>query len=207
MVLLAAHATRALNAMVERVSNRRLAELNRARTALGLDPLDRLLALTAAVFDFPAKLPANVRYVGLQLDDPLWERAVDGSARRRPAIRRPCAPPPTAGSSPSRRCRDPRGPWHVIMALSAGVPVACSLPAGTNLTTPLASCKAVRGSACPSGPGRRRSPPQSSILDDPEYRNAAANLGHRPHHENPRGAVLAELEGVRACAAAAEANP
>lgn len=73
---------RACNAMTEWVWNRRLQELNQARTSLGLDPLDRLLdqyervdrvlALTAAAFDFPAKLPANVRYVGPQLDDPHW---------------------------------------------------------------------------------------------------------------------------------------
>ena len=73
---------RALNAMAERTWNKRLGELNETRASLGLDPLDRLLAqyervdrvlaLTAAAFDFPAELPANVRYVGPQLDDPLW---------------------------------------------------------------------------------------------------------------------------------------
>lgn len=71
-----------LNGLVERVWNRGLPELNRARAALGLAPLDRLLAqydradrvlaLTAAAFDFPAILPPNVRYVGPQLDDPDW---------------------------------------------------------------------------------------------------------------------------------------
>ena len=55
---------------------------NRVRASLGLRPLDRLLeqyeqpervlALTGAAFDFPASLPANVRYVGPQLDDPEW---------------------------------------------------------------------------------------------------------------------------------------
>jgi MGT family glycosyltransferase len=73
---------RALNGIVERVWNRRLPELNRARTTLGLDPLgrvlaqyeraDRVLALTGTAFDFPARLPANVRYVGPQFDDPPW---------------------------------------------------------------------------------------------------------------------------------------
>jgi UDP:flavonoid glycosyltransferase YjiC (YdhE family) len=73
---------RALNGLVEGVWNRRLDELNEARAALGLEPLgrllaqyervDRVLALTAATFDFPAALPANVRYVGPQLDDPHW---------------------------------------------------------------------------------------------------------------------------------------
>jgi MGT family glycosyltransferase len=73
---------RVLNALVERVWNRRLAELNRTRARFGLKPLDRVLAqyervdrvlaLTAAAFDFPAALPSNVRYVGPQFDDPQW---------------------------------------------------------------------------------------------------------------------------------------
>ena len=73
---------RVLNAIVERLWNKGLSELNGARATLGLAPLDRqldqyeyvdsVLALTARDFDFPAALPANVRYVGPQLDDPLW---------------------------------------------------------------------------------------------------------------------------------------
>lgn len=73
---------RALNALVDRLWNKGLPELNRARASLGLQPLDRLLAqyerpdrvlaLTGAAFDFPAQLPPNVRYVGPQLDDPDW---------------------------------------------------------------------------------------------------------------------------------------
>jgi MGT family glycosyltransferase len=73
---------RALNAFVDRLWNRGLPELNRTRASLGLAPLarlleqferpERVLALTAAAFDFPAKLPGNVRYVGPQLDDPAW---------------------------------------------------------------------------------------------------------------------------------------
>lgn len=73
---------RAVNALVERWWNARLPELNATRAALGLAPLDRLLAqyeraervlaLTSQAFDFPAVLPPNVRYVGPQLDDPSW---------------------------------------------------------------------------------------------------------------------------------------
>lgn len=73
---------RTMNAMVDRLWNKGLPELNAARRSLGLAPLHRLLAqyeeiervlaLTAAAFDFPADLPANVRYVGPQLDDPSW---------------------------------------------------------------------------------------------------------------------------------------
>ena len=73
---------RTLNALVDRLWNKGLPELNRVRATLGLHPLDRLLAqyeqperilaLTGASFDFPAALPPNVRYVGPQLDDPEW---------------------------------------------------------------------------------------------------------------------------------------
>lgn len=73
---------RALNRLVERLWNKGLPDLNRVRASFGLAPLDRLLAqyeratrvlaLTGTTFDFPAALPANVRYVGPQLDDPLW---------------------------------------------------------------------------------------------------------------------------------------
>ena len=73
---------RALNAFVDRLWNKGLPELNRTRASLGLAPLarlleqferpERVLALTGAAFDFPAALPANVRYVGPQLDDPGW---------------------------------------------------------------------------------------------------------------------------------------
>ena len=67
----------------KRFYNARLKELNHVRTGAGLQPLssafqqfyaaDRLLVLTSQAFDFPANgLPANVRYVGPQLDDPSW---------------------------------------------------------------------------------------------------------------------------------------
>lgn len=56
--------------------------LNEGRTRLGLLPLrtvhdllataDRVLVLTSRSFDFPAELPANVRYVGPQLENPEW---------------------------------------------------------------------------------------------------------------------------------------
>jgi MGT family glycosyltransferase len=66
-----------------RFYNARLRDLNAVRVASGLGPLptvfeqfyraDRLLVLTSQAFDFPAtSLPANVRYVGPQLDDPAW---------------------------------------------------------------------------------------------------------------------------------------
>ena len=42
-----------------------------------LDHLARVLVLSSAGFDFPTRLPPNVRYVGPQLDDPHWAAAGD----------------------------------------------------------------------------------------------------------------------------------
>jgi UDP:flavonoid glycosyltransferase YjiC (YdhE family) len=64
-----------------------LPRFNEVRASLGLEPLrtfdeyvrrvDRALVLTSPAFDFPARLPANVEYVGPQLDPPApapaWE--------------------------------------------------------------------------------------------------------------------------------------
>ena len=59
-----------------------LEPLNHVRRGLGLDPVswafehlftaDRLLVLTSAAFDYPARFPETVEYVGAQLDDPEW---------------------------------------------------------------------------------------------------------------------------------------
>jgi UDP:flavonoid glycosyltransferase YjiC (YdhE family) len=64
-----------------------LSPLNEVRVGLGLEPfrafdeyvkrVDRALVLTSAAFDFPARVPANVEYVGPQIDPPTsaprWE--------------------------------------------------------------------------------------------------------------------------------------
>jgi UDP:flavonoid glycosyltransferase YjiC (YdhE family) len=65
-----------------RLWDRSLPVVNEARAGLGLTPLatlweqldhaERVLLLTSVDFDFPGKLPANVRYVGPRLDDPEW---------------------------------------------------------------------------------------------------------------------------------------
>ena len=62
--------------------NKGLPRLNALRAEHGLPPQTsvfegilnarRVLVLTSADFDFPAELPANVRYVGAVLDDPTW---------------------------------------------------------------------------------------------------------------------------------------
>ena len=73
---------RAVNALVSRQWNRSREQFNVLRTAHGLRPLDdiwdqvrraaKVLVLTSARFDFPARLPDSVRYVGPVLDDPAW---------------------------------------------------------------------------------------------------------------------------------------
>jgi MGT family glycosyltransferase len=62
-----------------------LAGLNALRQRYHLSPLPRffdqvgrarrLLVLTSAAFDFPARLPGNARYVGPVLDEPAWAHA------------------------------------------------------------------------------------------------------------------------------------
>jgi MGT family glycosyltransferase len=62
--------------------NKGLPRLNALREEYGLAPQSdlfdgitrarRILVLTSEDFDFPATLPANVRYVGAVLDDPTW---------------------------------------------------------------------------------------------------------------------------------------
>ena len=59
-----------------------LAKTNAVRAEHGLEPIAhtwdqmskarRQLVLTSSAFDFPAELPANARYVGPILDDPVW---------------------------------------------------------------------------------------------------------------------------------------
>ena len=73
---------------VTRLATRAVARpLNRIRGECGLAPvrdlfeqldhLARVLVLSSAGFDFPARLPPNVRYVGPQLDDPDWAAGAD----------------------------------------------------------------------------------------------------------------------------------
>ena len=73
---------RAVAGFSARSWNKGLPRLNALRAEHGLPPQTsvfegilnarRVLVLTSADFDFPAELPANVRYVGAVLDDPTW---------------------------------------------------------------------------------------------------------------------------------------
>jgi MGT family glycosyltransferase len=73
---------RAVLGLTERSWAKGLNGLNALRDRYGLAPLTRLwdqaagarrqLIMTSASFDFPARLPANARYVGPVLDDPTW---------------------------------------------------------------------------------------------------------------------------------------
>lgn len=80
---------RAVNTMVAAAWRSGLPALNAARAEYGLPRLedpwhqlracDSLLVATARAFDFPAKLPEWVEYVGPILDDPVWAQGPDSS--------------------------------------------------------------------------------------------------------------------------------
>ena len=72
---------RAIGAVMERLFDSGRSTINDLRTSLGLEPLahtmdqmrrQETLLLIDEAFDFPATFPANVRYAGAQLDDPVW---------------------------------------------------------------------------------------------------------------------------------------
>ncbi len=75
---------RAITAVTSRQWDRGLGTLNDLRAHLGLGALGSLfeqvhharreLVLTSPDFDFPGRVPENVRYVGAILDDPAWAR-------------------------------------------------------------------------------------------------------------------------------------
>lgn len=248
---------RALNGIVERIWNRRLLELNQARTALGLDPLhrllaqyeraDRVLALTGTAFDFPASLPANVRYVGPQLDDPHWtetweppaddgrpfvlvamsttymdhvdqlQRAVTavGSLPVRALVTTgPAIDPDQLNAAPNvnvvRSAPHAKilrhtdvvvthgGHGTVVKALAAGVPLVC-IPTGrdqpdnaarvTHRNAGLRLAKNARPSKIAAAITR--------ILDDPNYRQKASELGAALTAEAVSTRLLDELETAR----------
>jgi MGT family glycosyltransferase len=73
---------RVVSTMVKRQWNKGLDQINALRKSHGLKPIadfwdqvrqaNKVLVLTSRSFDFPAELPASVRYVGPVLDDPAW---------------------------------------------------------------------------------------------------------------------------------------
>jgi UDP:flavonoid glycosyltransferase YjiC (YdhE family) len=144
--------------------------LNRIRAEYGLAPvadlfeqldhLARVLVLSSADFDFPARLPPNVRYVGPQLDDPDW--AAEGEDWR------PDGPGPlvlVAMSSIYQRQSDLLG--RVAIALE-------SLPVRAVITTG----RAVRPEMVPAGAHVRvvRSAPHHHVL-----REASVVVTHAGH--------------------------
>jgi MGT family glycosyltransferase len=73
---------RVVHSLMGRMWDKGLDRLNAVRATRGLAPLQHFwdqaaaargqLIMTSPAFDFPAKLPANARYVGAVLDDPAW---------------------------------------------------------------------------------------------------------------------------------------
>jgi MGT family glycosyltransferase len=86
----------AMNRLATRLWDRGLPALNATRAKLDLPPLAhvfaqhdaaaRVLVLSSRAFDFPAELPPNVRYVGVQLDDPCWVAPADMPAGVEPLV-------------------------------------------------------------------------------------------------------------------------
>lgn len=87
---------RSLAALVRRVWDAGLDDLNELRAGLGLAPLrhtldqigsvDRLLVLSSRAFDYPAEHPPNVVHVGAQLDDPYWTMSWQPPPDDRPLV-------------------------------------------------------------------------------------------------------------------------
>ncbi|AZG44223.1 glycosyltransferase [Gordonia insulae] len=73
---------RVVRSLTLRQWNKGVPALNAVRATYGLPPVEgffdqanlarKHLVLTSAEFDFPARMPARVRYVGAVLDDPAW---------------------------------------------------------------------------------------------------------------------------------------
>jgi UDP:flavonoid glycosyltransferase YjiC (YdhE family) len=115
-----------LNRIIERQWDRKgLTGLNTLRRAYGLGPLRHLfdqvrrahrqLVMTSPALDFPATLPAGVRYVGPVLDDPVWSH---GSSWK-----------PSVGGNPlvlvslSSTFQDQIGPLRRVIEALATLPV------------------------------------------------------------------------------------
>ena len=114
-----------------------LPALNRARTALGLRPLEsvldqlgaaeRFLLGTSKAFDFPAELPETFRYVGPQLDElswaERWESPWAEDDRR-----------PLALVSFSTTCQNQASTVQRVAAAAALLPMRAVVTLGPNLS-------------------------------------------------------------------------
>jgi MGT family glycosyltransferase len=122
---------RVLAAATRRLWSRGLPAVDAARAARGLDPLGdlwqqwdraaRVLVLTSATFDLPARLPGNVRYVGPVLDDPEWAGQFEPPPGEEPLV--------VAGLSSSPMRGDVDTLRRIVAALDA-LPVRGVVPTG-----------------------------------------------------------------------------
>jgi MGT family glycosyltransferase len=152
--------------------NAGLPAVNAARAALGLPPLaelhdqlaaaDRLLLATSRAFDFEAeRLPDNVRYVGPQLDEPVWAE---------PWV----SPWPADDARPlvlvgfSTTFQDQAGTVQRVMDAMAGLPVRGLVTLGSALDG--------RGLSAPGNVVIQRSAPHGQVM-----REAAVVVTHAGH--------------------------
>lgn len=122
-----------LNRIGERQWDRKgLLGLNTLRRTYGLAPLahmfdqvrgaHRQLVMTSPAFDFPATLPAGVRYVGPVLDDPVWSQ---GSSWTPPG-----GGQPLVLVSMSSTFQDQIGPLQRVIAALGTLPVRAIVTTG-----------------------------------------------------------------------------
>ena len=124
-------AHRLLSAAASRLWERGRPGLNAARAQRGLEALSslwaqwdraaRVLVLTSAHFDLPAQLPANVRYVGPVLDDPVWTEPFEPPAGTQPLVVVGLSSTPMKGNVGMLR--------RIVFALD-GLPVRAVVPTG-----------------------------------------------------------------------------
>lgn len=167
--------------MTEHLWDRKgLAGLNALRRQYGLAPLAHVfdqvrcarsqLVMTSPAFDFPATLPAGVRYVGPVLDDPLW------------AERWSLLPP--EGCDPL-----------VLVAMSSTFQNQIALLQRTAMRVTArgagVSLKRSAGSSAIAAAVRR-------VLQTSSYRAAAQQLGDAVRRDAAGDALVRELEGIPA---------
>jgi UDP:flavonoid glycosyltransferase YjiC (YdhE family) len=131
-----------LNRLIEHLWDRKgLTDLNTLRRAYFLAPLGhvfdqvrgahRQLVMTSPALDFPATLPAGVRYVGPVLEDPVWSR---GSSWTPPA-----GDKPLVLVSMSSTFQDQIGPLRRVIEALGTLPVQGIVTVGPAIDTAVLS--------------------------------------------------------------------
>ena len=159
-----------------------LPALNEARAAFGLAPLgaltdqhlaaERLLLGTSRAFDFaPSTLPAHIRYVGPQLDDPAWASPWQSPWAAEDAR-------PLVLVSFSTGFQDHVGVLQRIIDAAAALPVRLLVTLGPTIApeelSPADNCRLVR-----SAPHNRVMPEAALVITHGGHGTVTRALSHR----------------------------